>query len=340
VSAPTLLTIDRTSVENTVQSGFIKGRRFEECPRRGYSILTKYDGKRVIIQTRCKTKRCVPCGPAVKAHVALKAEIGCLMYPDSYFMTVTLKMGMERPKDAVFVQKAWRGLVSRLKYETDWWKQVKWMKVVEITKRGQPHLHLVVTNVPGGKRDRCVGNRNDKGWVDNGCFNAGESCIHHDVARAWARVTEKLGNESWVVDVSKIRSSVKAGMYVSKYITKGGEDGRLADLGFKRLWSASKGFSPDLRIRLRGTVEGKWQRVEYWQPQQEPVSWLEYSDGDRDLELTGHPLVMEKYEARQRARKITWVKEIMRGYTTDKQTDHTETGSGEHRQGGGIRAVA
>ena len=246
------LTTDRTSVENTVQPAFIKGRRFEECPRRGYSILTKYDGKRVIIQTRCKTKRCIPCSPAVRAHAALRAEIGSLIRPDSYFITLTLRMGIQEAKDAVFVQKAWRGLLRRLKYGTDWWDKVKWMKVVEITKRGQPHLHLLVTGVPGGKVDRCPGNRNDKAWVQEGCFRVGEACLHHEVSKAWASITGKMGNESWVVDVSKVRSARKAGMYVSKYITKGGDDGRLGRLGFRRVWSTS--------IRLRGTVEGKWKK--------------------------------------------------------------------------------
>lgn len=262
------------------------------------------------------------------------------MNPDGYFITVTLRTGTTGPKDAVFVQEAWRGLVRRLKYETDWWEQAKWMKVIELTKWGQPHLHLVVTNVPGGKHDRCVGNRNDKEWVDNGCFRIGEDCIHHTVAQAWARVTKKLGNESWIVDVQKIRSPVKAGMYVSKYITKGGDDERLGRLGFKRVWSTSKGFTPDLRIRLRGTVEKKWQKVEYWQPDYEPSAWLSRVEGHPDLELVAHPLVMEKYRIRERNRKINIIKEIMHGYQSNQSSAHSEAGGSEHRSSGGVRAVA
>ena len=185
------------------------------------------------------------------------------------------------------------------------------MKVVELTEWGQPHLHLIVTGVPGGSNDRCPGNKNDKEWVEQGCFKVGPACLLHDVAQNWARVTKKLGNESWIVDVSKVKSNRKAGLYVSKYITKGGNDPRLAKLGFRRVWSTSQGFTPDLRIRLRGTIEGKWKKVEFWQPNKDPVSWLAHSDGDRDLELTGHPLVMAKYEARARQKNIAWIKEIM-----------------------------
>ena len=158
------------------------------------------------------------------------------------------------------------------------------MKVVELTKAGQPHLHLIVTGCPGGREGKCKGNRKDKAYVEQGCFNVGESCIYHEVAKAWSRVTKKLGNESWVVDVARVRSNKRAGLYVAKYITKGGSDGkRLAALGFKRVWSASQGFTPDLRVRLRGTVEGKWLKTEYWSPNKEPSSWLADSDGDRDL---------------------------------------------------------
>ena len=338
----TLLTTDRTTVETVVPVPFIKGRRYQECPRRGYSILTKYDGKRVIIQTRCKQKGCVPCRPAVRAHVALKAEIGNSIRPHSYFITLTLRMATKRAKDALFVQKVWRAFCQRLKYETSWWEQVKWMKVIELTAKGQPHLHLMVTGVPGGKFLKCKGNKNQKDWVDNGCFRVGESCVHHEVAKAWARVTEKLGNESWIVDVSKVRSNKKAGLYVAKYIAKGGEDAeRLARLGFKRVWSASKDFTPDLRIRLRGTVEGKWERVEYWQPQKDPDSWLAYSDGDRDLELVGHPLVMQKYRARERQQRMEFVLGVLNnGCANIQQANYTKGSRGQYGQGGRVRAVA
>lgn len=194
------------------------------------------------------------------------------------------------------------------------------MKIVELTKKGQPHLHLITTGVPGGKVSKCKGNRKDKGYVTNGCFLPGESCIYHEVAKAWARVTAKLGNESWVVDVSKVRSQKKAAQYVSKYITKGGGDGkRLRALGFSRVWSASQGFTPDLRIRLRGTVEGKWAKVEFWQPGKEPTAWLDRSDGDPDLDLVGHPLVMAKYESRRKEKILKFVKDMVIYGDTDVQ---------------------
>lgn len=344
MSAPTLSTIDRTSVENTVQAPFIKGRRYQECPRRGYSILTREGPglQRLIIQTRCKQKGCVPCAPAVRSHVALKAEIGNLIRPFSYFITLTLRKGTEPPRDARFVQKAWRQFLQRMKYTNEWWGETKNLKVIELTKRGQPHLHLMVTGVPGGKEAKCKGNRNDKDWVKNGCYRLGAECIHHEVAKAWARVTEKLGNESWVIDVSKVRSSKKAGLYISKYVTKGGDDAkRLGALGFKRVWSSSQGFTPDLRIRLRGTVEGKWTKVEYWQPNKDPESWIAACDGDRDLQLVGHPLVMAKYETRRKQKMFEFVKELIAHGSTDIQSATFTAKSGiQHRRNDSVLPVA
>jgi hypothetical protein len=339
---PTLLTVDRTSVENTVQPPFIRGRRLQECPRRGYSILTRGTSDRLIIQTRCKQKGCVPCAPAVRAHVSLKAEIGVSIRPHSYFITLTLKKGTEKARDAVFVQKAWRQFCQRMMYKHQWWKETKWMKVVELTKKGQPHLHMIVTGCPGGREAKCKGDRRDKAYVDQGCFNARGSCIYHEVAKAWSRVTEKLGNESWIVDVSKVRSSKKAGLYVSKYVTKGGGDAkRLATLGFKRVWSTSQGFTPDLRIRLRGTVEGKWTKVEFWQPNKDPDAWLKRSDGDRDLDLVGHPLVMAKYESRRRAKQMEFIKDILSYGDSDIQpTAFAKKSASRPGRDDSVRAVA
>jgi len=216
------------------------------------------------------------------------------------------------------------------------------MKVVELTKVGQPHLHLIVTGVPGGKEAKCKGDRKDKGYVENGCFKSRGSCIYHEVAKAWCRVTKKLDNESWIVDVSKVRSSKRAGLYVSKYVTKGGVDGkRLLALGFKRVWSTSQGFTPDLRIRLRGTVEGKWTKVEYWQPNKDPDAWLAISDGDRDLQLVGHPLVMAKYEARRRAKQMEFVKGVLNnGYTDIQPSSFAKKSAGRSGRDDSVRAVA
>lgn len=337
VSTPQTLTQDRISVDKRLLP-FVKGIKGEECPRKGYSVLRRKFQNPLLIETRCKQKRCVPCGPAVKAHVALKAEIGSWIRGGSYFITVTFKMGTGLQKDADSVQVAWRRFLYLLKRNyPQLTKEMEWMKVIELTDQGQPHLHLLVSGFPGGTQDRCRGRKNEKNWVSNGCFMARGTCILHAVAKSWMETTK---GESWVCDASKVRSPSSAGNYVGKYITKAYEETRLAKLGFKRVWSASRGFAPDLRVRLAGTVAGKWTKVEHFYSKYDQSDWLDRGSNDPDLKLVGHPLVMEKIERRERQRKLKVVEDLQRGFANYKSAVGASVHNSERGQGNRICTIA
>jgi len=340
VSEPTLLTTDRITVDkqlSAISGEFVKGRAGEKCPRRAYSVLHRRDAPPLLIETRCKQKRCVPCSPAVRSHVSLKAEIGCSIRPVSYFTTVTRKMGIGLQGDAVTVQADWRRFLYLLKRGyPDLVKGMEWMKVIELTQKGQPHLHLIMTGLPGGLLDRCAGRKDERKWVENGCFEKEGTCVLHAVAKTWLATT----GDSWVCDVGEIRSAKSAGQYVAKYVAKSIDDPRMEKLGFKRTWSASHGYAPDLRVRLRGTVEGKWTKVEYYKTGTDQSRWLARSDGSRDLERVGHPLVMAKYEARENKKKIEWIERILNGTTDNLKAIDLEGGVGEQRRSYSVSPVA
>jgi hypothetical protein len=305
---PLDLLIEQVLVD-TVPAPFVKGRKGEECPRSGYAILTKKEGKRLLIKTRCKTQRCVVCGPAVRAAIALKAEVGSWIHGSSWFITLTLAMGTGGARDARYVQKVYRAFLSKLLRDQK--IKLKYMKVVELTKKGQPHLHLVAAGMPSGRVTRCRGNKNEKAWVENGCFETGPSCLLHIVSKTWLAVT----GDSWVCDVSPTRSGPAAGRYISKYVGKW-DEGKMFKLGFKRKWSATQGFTPDLHLRLRGTVEKKWIKAEHWDYQKDAKHWLLASRDDPLLEIVGHPIVMEKYEIRKRRKVMEFCEELIRNAST------------------------
>lgn len=311
---------------------FVKGRKGEECPRSGYAILTKKEGKRLLIKTRCKTQRCAVCGPAVRAAIALKAEIGSWIHGDSFFITLTLRMGTECIRDAVYVQRVMRAFLSKLK--RDHQIKLKYMKVVELTKKGQPHLHLVAAGMPSGRVTRCPGRKNEKRWVENGCFQVGEPCLLHVVSQTWLAVT----SDSWVCDVSPVRSGPAAGRYISKYVGKW-DQGKMLKLGFKRKWSATQGFTPDLHLRLRGTVEKKWIKTEHWDYQKDAKNWLLASRDDPLLEIVGHPIVMEKYEIRQRRKVKQFCEELISNASYLETMDTTDD-TGERRRSALLGASA
>jgi hypothetical protein len=337
VSAPQTLTEDRISVEQRLFP-FVRGIKGQDCPRKGYSVLRRKFQNPLLIETRCKQKRCVPCGPAVRAHVALKAEIGSWIRGGSYFITTTYKMGIGLQKDAGSVQADWRRFLYLLKRNyPQLTEKMHWMKVIELTQQGQPHLHLIVTGLPGGTLDRCRGRKNEKRWVELGCFQAVGTCLLHAVSKTWMDTT---GGTSWVCDASKVRSASQVGNYVGKYITKAYEETGLAKLGFKRVWSASQGFAPDLRVRLAGTVAGKWTKVEHFFSKYDQGDWVDRSRDDPDLKLVGHPLVMEKIEKRERQRKLKLVEDLARGFSNNKQTIDSKYGAREQRPGGRVPTYA
>jgi len=336
VSAPKTLTEDRISVDQRLFP-FVRGRKDEECPRKGYSVLRRKFQNPLLIETRCKMKRCVPCGPAVRAHVALKAEIGSWIRGGSYFITTTYKMGIGLQKDAASVQEDWRRFLYLLKRNhPQLTKEMHWMKVIELTQQGQPHLHLIVSGLPGGTQDRCRGRKNEKRWVVNGCFQAQGTCLLHAVAKIWLATT----GSSWVCDVSRVKSASAVGSYVGKYITKAYEETGLAKLGFKRVWSASQGFAPDLRVRLAGTVAGKWTKVEHFFSKYDQGDWINRGRDDPDLKLVGHPLVMEKIETRERQRKLKVVEDLQRVISNNQQANGRHSGGSKLRPGGRVPADA
>jgi hypothetical protein len=232
-------------------------------------------------------------------------------------------------KDAASVQVDWRRFLYLFKRNyPELTKNTEWMKVIELTQKGQPHLHLLMSGFPGGMRDRCRGRKNEKNWVRNGCFEATGSCLLHAVSKTWLETTK---GESWVCDASKVRSPSAAGNYVGKYITKAYEETGLAKLGFKRVWSASRGFAPDLRVRLAGTIAGKWTKVEHFFSKYDQTDWIDRSSNDPDLKMVGHPLVMEKIAKRERQMKLKEVEDLQRVISNHQSTTQFAGNSSRQR---------
>ena len=246
-------------------------------------------------------------------------------------------MGTGLQKDAGSVQEDWRRFLYLFKRNyPQLTEKMHWMKVIELTQQGQPHLHLIVTGLPGGMRDRCRGRKNEKRWVVNGCFQAQGTCLLHAVAKTWLATT----SSSWICDVSRVKSASAVGNYVGKYITKAYEDSGLAKLGFKRVWSASQGFAPDLRVRLAGTIAGKWTQVEHFFSKYDQGDWLARGRDDPDLKLVGHPLVMEKIETRERRRKLKVVEDLQRVISNYKPAADSGESNSKQRPGHGVSAYA
>lgn len=186
----------------------------------------------------------------------MKMMYGCLSTggPSHFITTTYLKLPGGPTRNAADVAKDWAELWRLLKTKEQW-RDAAWVKVPELTKAGQVHLHGIVVRAAG--TDSCrKGDYHRKRWMMSECS---VGCLEHDLARAWYEITK----DSFVVDCQEVRSVAGTAAYVQKYMGKdmGGDRTALKSLGFNKRWSSSKNWPRCEPLRLRGTVEEEWTSI-------------------------------------------------------------------------------
>jgi len=264
------------------------------CPRAGM-VVVEDAMHRHAMPTTCKTWGCNHCAAKVEALVGMRMLHGLLSLERSYFITLTYaaRAGFEA-RTAESVERDLRRFWYLARQR---WPDVSWFKVPELTARGQVHLHLLVGGIDGVARcwkDRPLKYRD---WMLKSC-KIGTGCVQHWVALQWMGIT----NDSYVVDVSRIRNSAAVAGYTTKYLRKGMQSRQsLDDLGYKRRWSCSRNWPGGGKLQLRGTAEGVWLRTNIL-----PFGHTEVPEvhGDcHNLERVGTPLAIKIGEERERYAK-------------------------------------
>jgi len=163
-------------------------------------------------------------------------------------ITLTYKMVGEAV-DAQSAKKDYRELWRRLRKRPDW-QNVSWLKVVELTKRGQPHFHLIAGALPRTRTVCCIGKglrrKFAERWFER--LESGCDCIAHELSALWLDIT----GDSWMVHAVEAWSGNGAGRYLGKYLSKQAQyRDVLESLGFKRRFTTSRNW-PGYRIMLKG----------------------------------------------------------------------------------------
>lgn len=214
-----------------------------ECPRRGTLWLTSNGGQRFVLETNCKVWRCVSCRDRVQALVQMRIEYGCLMLGRCYFITLTLrKVSGEPTRDAAFVARTWRRFMYLMLKSHPERREMAWFKVVELTKKKQPHLHLVIGGIGQLKKEMV---RNEFAWH-------------------WAEaVRDRYVDVRAATWVENVLGAGGAAAYMAKYLTKNAQNREeLEAKGFLRRWSRNRNW-PGGQVRLAGTVRREWRRVAF-----------------------------------------------------------------------------
>ena len=234
-----------------------------DCPRRSYIYLRK-DDQSIVVPTTCKTWGCLSCRDRVKMYVKLRMEHGLSTDEPGYLTTVTYRMGTGRARTAACVSKDWARLCRLI---TKRHPQLAWFKIPELTKRGQVHLHTMMTGL-GSRTPCCIGKgRNGKcahrwteSWVTSDCQS---DCLEHQLASFWLSIT----GDSFVVDSRLILGPSGAANYLVKYLTKSFDSrSDLEALGFHRRWSCSRNWPSPQRLQFKHTRDGTWSSTHFISP--------------------------------------------------------------------------
>jgi len=188
-----------------------------------------------------------------------RVTLGVSTLERSAFMTLTYKEGSRRLEDAGCVAKDWRALWRLLNKHHPETKAMEWMRVMELTKKGTPHHHVVIGPVKG--RIRC--------WPRDGFriakYRAGLSGGCECLAHKWGRLWKLVTGDSYIVHATAVTGAEGAGAYMAKYLVKEFDGERAKELGMARRWSSSRGWAGNGRRRLRQTESAGWARHN-WSP--------------------------------------------------------------------------
>lgn len=210
------------------------------------------------LPTVCKTWGCSVCQKKLMAYFSQRIRHAVSMDGPCYFITNTLRLAKDdQPKDARYANRVltlWlRELKSR--YQRMWY-----VKVPELTKRKQPHFHLMIGGL--GNRNACCGrvvkgkhyHVFSKGYARRQC-----NCLEHELSKLWLSCT----GDSYRLQADQVYSARGAGKYLAKYFSKDFANHKeMVAAGFTNRFSFSRNVPKLERIQLAGTEESLWNRVE------------------------------------------------------------------------------
>lgn len=210
----------------------------------------------------------------------MRVEAGCSTLGTCLLMTLTYRAASHRAGAAQFVPADWKALWRLLRRNQDPMSQAKWLRVMELTKKGVPHHHVVLGPVKG--QVRCYGKDFDvkrfKKRFDT-CL-----CISHRFSRAWFEVT----HDSYIAHTIPVVGARGAASYLGKYLTKEFDTERAKELGMERRWSSSRGWPGVGRMRLAPTENGTGWSKRIWSP-----GHLPDEDVVASMERVGNPIQVE-----------------------------------------------
>lgn len=293
------------------------------CSSSGVVKLVDGDGEIYWLPTICKTWKCSTCQRKLLALIQARMQYGMERLGRCLFITVTYVMDGDaslRYAESVAsdLKELWKALKKRER-----WRKLAYVRVPELTRKGQVHVHMIVGGVPTGTPSCRRKKEPLKEWKERGCSvrPVGGLCLQHEVSGVWLGIT----GDAFVVDVSVVRSGPKTASYITGYIRKDFIGHKALEArGFTRRYAFSRNWPSCGRMELAKTLGDEWKSVtqyprHYVKRVMPDVQTHVTKGGDVDrLEKVGKNVVHEVFgdpEVSRMKRAMKQVKEIDDGTT-------------------------
>lgn len=218
------------------------------CPNFSLIVWKREAGRVVMSRIRCKSWQCEYCAKKNREmwRSHLKKRI-CAIGGQWWFITVTAaEWYRERAKS---LENLRRGLNLLLKRINRVFGKVEYVRVYELHKKGAFHAHLIMSSLSGRVHYRRArsGQR-----VFKPAFVRGLATW---TIQTWFKKTCRTLKLGYMVDVQRIEGVQKAVNYISKYITKEGQN--FSVRGLRRIQTSSAIGAANGREAGKGWVVGK-----------------------------------------------------------------------------------
>jgi hypothetical protein len=165
-------------------------KNVENC-RKYVSIFKDSKNKKLLVSfKRCKSPFCTYCSGIKKTELTLKLKNKNLN--DFRFWTLTLKKTGNMEEDYKKINKCFTQLISRLKKNFCPKKKLEYLKMVEIGKSGNVHLHILIN-------------------------------LYFDVFRL-STLWQDITGDSFVVEATRVKNKSVILQYIVKYFAKALDD--------------------------------------------------------------------------------------------------------------------
>jgi len=223
------------------------------------------------VPTNCKSWECKSCRDRKLNYVASLMQYGLLEGLDPLLVSVTYAAPGPRHEsqgnyvDAKRAATDWNRLLRSIKKDFRF-NKMRWIKVIELTKRKQIHFHVLMADILITTVIRCSGKGYGKHAIKPDWPNlpkTGCACIQCTLSRMWKTIQRE---KSWVVDVRPVYDPLGASWYLCKYLRKamyGLQRQLMQDRGFNRRYTRSKNWAKGVEMKRLGTVKEKWRRTSF-----------------------------------------------------------------------------